>query len=214
VPSPAAVVRDAVARATAGPFRAGLAIAIAAGLALLLASGSVVVAAWGAAVVLPFALTGTYAVDTAREWRDWLSSPDSPLATPGGDPSRARSPASTGGTATARDTRAQLVRLRERYVEGEIDEATFERKLAVLLDTETPEAAREHVRAARATATDDGPGREGRRARDAGDLDREGDDGVDRDRDRGRGRDRDREPGGADRDVDRTARDPDRDRDR
>lgn len=38
-----------------------------------------------------------------------------------------------------------LETLRDRYARGEIDEETFERRLEALLETETPEGARERV---------------------------------------------------------------------
>ena len=40
---------------------------------------------------------------------------------------------------------AALDRLRDRYATGELSEAQFERKLETLLETETPEAARERL---------------------------------------------------------------------
>lgn len=42
-----------------------------------------------------------------------------------------------------------LARLRDRYARGELSEEQFERKLELLLETETPEDARERVRRAR-----------------------------------------------------------------
>lgn len=124
--------------ATAGPFRAGVVVALAVALVALLVTASPIVAAAAFGVSLPIALIGTYAVDTVRVWRDWLGGPDSPLADRRGGRRRA-----------ATDTRAQLVRLRERYVEGELDERQFERKVATLLGTDTPEAARDHLRRSR-----------------------------------------------------------------
>ena len=124
--------------ATAGPFRAGVVVALAVALVALLVTARPIVAAVAFGVSLPVALIGTYAVDTVRVWRDWLGGPDSPLAD-----RRERRPRA------ATDTRAQLVRLRERYVEGELDERQFERKVATLLGTDTPEAARDHLRRSR-----------------------------------------------------------------
>ena len=43
------------------------------------------------------------------------------------------------------DIDAALDRLRDRYARGELSEAQFERKLETLLETETPEDARERV---------------------------------------------------------------------
>ncbi|MFC6826973.1 SHOCT domain-containing protein [Halopelagius fulvigenes] len=43
-----------------------------------------------------------------------------------------------------------LARIRDRYARGELSEEQFERKLELLLETETPEDARERVRRARA----------------------------------------------------------------
>ncbi|MEF8779332.1 MAG: SHOCT domain-containing protein [Haloferacaceae archaeon] len=43
------------------------------------------------------------------------------------------------------DEDAALATLRERYARGELDEAAFERKVEALLETESPESARERV---------------------------------------------------------------------
>jgi uncharacterized membrane protein len=56
-------------------------------------------------------------------------------------------------TAADVDTEAALATLRERYARGDLSEAQFERKLERLLETETPEAARERIDRA-ATRTD------------------------------------------------------------
>ena len=54
-----------------------------------------------------------------------------------------------------------LDRLRDRYARGELSEAQFERKLETLLETETPEDARERIdRAAGSDARDGGTERE------------------------------------------------------
>lgn len=180
------LVRRAHDWATVGPFRAGVVTAFAFAVLVYAATVSVGSATVAFAVALPFALIGTYAIDTAREWRDWLSSPDSPLA------GAANGVGRDARTGTGTDTRAQLVRLRERYVEGEIDEATFERKLAVLLDTDTPEAARAHAR----RAADDAGGRSG--GDDDGGRGDDGDGGHDAERARAR-------DGDGDADVDRAS---------
>ena len=55
------------------------------------------------------------------------------------------------------DVDAALDRLRERYAAGELSEAQFERKLEVLLETETPEDGRERLdRGRRSDADADG----------------------------------------------------------
>ncbi len=61
---------------------------------------------------------------------------------------------------------AALDRLRDRYASGELSEAQFERKLEALLETETPEDARERLdRRAGADARTDDPLRERERDR-------------------------------------------------
>ena len=65
---------------------------------------------------------------------------------------------SEGADADADDA---LDRLRDRYARGELSEAQFERKLETLLETETPEDARERIdRAAGSDARDGGTERE------------------------------------------------------
>jgi hypothetical protein len=178
-------VADARDWATAGPFRAGVVVALGLALVLLVATGAPTVAAAGFALGLPFALIGTYAIDTVRVWRDWLGGPDSPLADRPGRSTGRRAGGDRTGAGT--DTRAQLVRLRERYVEGELDEAQFERKLSALLETDTPEAARDHLRRSRRSTADASP-----------DADRTPDDaGPDRVRDPDPERERERERDGS-----------------
>ena len=52
---------------------------------------------------------------------------------------------SAGARETSDDVDAALDRLRDRYASGELSEAQFERKLEALLETETPEDARERL---------------------------------------------------------------------
>jgi uncharacterized membrane protein len=59
---------------------------------------------------------------------------------------------SAGARETSDDIDAALDRLRDRYASGELSEAEFERKLEALLETETPEDARERL--GRRTDTD------------------------------------------------------------
>ncbi|MGQ4556498.1 SHOCT domain-containing protein [Halobellus sp. GM3] len=65
------------------------------------------------------------------------------------------------------DVDAALSRLRDRYARGDLSEAQFERKLEVLLETDTPENARERVRRGRETEEGDET-RDRETARDAG----------------------------------------------
>ncbi|QZP38944.1 SHOCT domain-containing protein [Halobaculum magnesiiphilum] len=84
------------------------------------------------------------ALDALREWRadDAGSRPDGPTDSSTGDPTDERNP---------------VDRLRERYAEGDIDEAEFERRLDLLLETEDADAetARERVRNRGGDATAD-----------------------------------------------------------
>jgi uncharacterized membrane protein len=57
---------------------------------------------------------------------------------------------------SAEDVDAALDRLRDRYARGDLSEEQFERKLETLLETETPEAARERM--ARGSAPTDAGG--------------------------------------------------------
>jgi uncharacterized membrane protein len=52
------------------------------------------------------------------------------------------------------DVDAALATLRERYARGDLSEAAFEAKLEALLETETPEDARERLRRERSTETE------------------------------------------------------------
>jgi hypothetical protein len=130
----------------------------------------------GFAVLLPIVgiLTGEAdedAVDPGRTAREPVGPArdrvrDAPDVGPGHD---------RDGRDPGTDVEDALDTLRSRYARGDLSDEQFERKLEALLDTETPEAARERV-GRRATE------REGATAGDA-DADRE------LDYERGRGRD-------------------------
>jgi len=137
------VALDAV---TETPLRSGLAVGLALTLAFVLLAGDPGALA-AAPTLVALGLVASYAVDTAVEWARWLSD-DEPTATDrAGDDARGdreRRRAGDGEPAPG-EVREALDRLRGRYAEGELDEATFERKLGALLATETPEDARDHA---------------------------------------------------------------------
>ena len=75
-------------------------------------------------------------------------------------------PRESGREGADADADDALDRLRDRYARGELSEAQFERKLETLLETETPEDARERIdRAAGSDARDGGTEREFKRSR-------------------------------------------------
>jgi uncharacterized membrane protein len=96
----------------------------------------------GFAVVLP-------AVRWAREWRTAEPPREDEWHTHHRDTSRT---ADSSGAASGADE--ALATLRERYARGELSEAAFEAKLEALLETETPEGARERVTGDRDPAPD------------------------------------------------------------
>jgi hypothetical protein len=144
------------------PFRAGLAVGLALTLAVVLLAGSPAALA-AAPTLVGLGLVASYAVDTAVEWVRWLSERSAATDTgtgtnrpPRADGTRVRERASPAAGAPAPgEGRDALDRLRERYAEGELDDATFERKLEALLETGTPEGARR--RAARTGRRDEEP---------------------------------------------------------
>jgi uncharacterized membrane protein len=78
----------------------------------------------------------------------------------------------TAAADRANDVDEALSRLRDRYARGDLSEAQFERKLETLLETETPEDARERIR--RERDGDEGDGSDDVAADAEGVGDREG----------------------------------------
>jgi hypothetical protein len=156
------------------PFRSGVAVGLGLTLAAVLLAGDL--GAFAAAPTLVgLGLVASYAVDTALAWARWLSDGSASTGTDrardrGRERSRprhARRSARVGDDPAVGERRETLDRLRERYAEGELDEATFERKLEALLGTETPEAARRHVARTRRSGEASATEPESERASDA-----------------------------------------------
>lgn len=104
----------------------------------------------GFAVFVPIAaeLADEFGVGTDAAERHQRSDRRPPDSGPAAD--------STADSASAQDA---LDTLRDRYARGDLSEAEFERKVEILLGTETPESARRHVeRGGDGPERDDGRG--------------------------------------------------------
>jgi hypothetical protein len=160
---------DAVAET---PFRAGLAVGLALALAFVLLAGDLGALA-AAPTLVGIGLVASYAVDTAVEWARWLSDDAStaPDRAPRDARERPRRTARADDEPAPGEVRDALDRLRERYAAGDLDDATFERKLETLLAPEAPEDARRHAtrtERTRGTVAESTVGPEARRESESG----------------------------------------------